>query len=71
MSMSNSERELKLKKDAAVGAIARVLYSAPTVKQSDIRYIAKTAYAYGYEKAKQERIDDIRLFEKYDEDEEV
>lgn len=68
--MSN-ERELKLKHDAAVGAIARVLYAVPTVTQSDIRCIAKTAYAYGYEKAKQERMDDIRLFEDYDEDEKL
>lgn len=67
----SDEREMLLRENAAVSAIARVITNTPTMTVSDIRIIARTAYALGYERAKQERLADIELFKNYDEDENV
>lgn len=52
--------------DALTATLARIKTSVPTMIYSDVRTACKLAYAIGYDEAKEERIEDIKLFEVHD-----
>lgn len=49
--------------DAITGMLARIESCVSTMVYSDVRTLMRLAYAYGYDTAKRERIEDIKLFE--------
>lgn len=49
--------------DAITGMLARIQESVSTMVYSDVRTLLRLAYAYGYDTAKRERLEDIKLFE--------
>lgn len=52
----------KRDKDAISGMLARIENSVSTMVYSDVRTLMRLAYAYGYDTAKRERLEDIELF---------
>ena len=68
--LKETRAELEKRFDGVAGAYERILIGMPTMLQSDLDWLLRLAYQYGYEKAKAERARDIMLFQGYDPDEE-
>ena len=62
---------LPLLKNTATIYLERVMGLCSTVSRPDVRMLCWTFYQIGYEEARMERIENIRLFQGMDDDEKV